>query len=116
MIGGQGSSSFRRQLIELTGGDPFIHARTHFLRHKNRVTVFGAQTVTEFLEASGDLIKVHRLLPPISLHNIHLVSTLFLLCLSVEYFVEQFWRRRECINRVNIGCDNCLCFCFVLTQ
>lgn len=72
MIGGHGSGGFGGQFIKLAGGDALVNAGTDLLGHENRVTVVAAKAITKLLQTGGDLVKMHCLLTPISLHHIHL--------------------------------------------
>lgn len=72
VIGSQGSGSLRGQFIELTGGNALVDPGADLLRHRDRVAVLRAQPITQLLQPCGDLVEVHRLLTPVSLHHVHL--------------------------------------------
>ncbi|MFS7948850.1 hypothetical protein Hanom_Chr06g00564651 [Helianthus anomalus] len=80
MISSHRSGGFRGQFIKLASSNTFVYASTDLLRHKHRITVFDAETVTEFLQSSGNLVEMHRLLPSVSFDHIHDCDCLFVCC------------------------------------
>nr|GMD58407.1 uncharacterized protein LOC105635962 [Ipomoea batatas] len=72
VISGHGGCRLCGQFVKLASGDTLVDARTDLLGNKHRVTVVGAESIAQFLKPSGDLVKVHSLLTPISLDHIHL--------------------------------------------
>lgn len=71
VVSSHSGSSLSRQFIKLTRGDALVDSSAHLLRDKHRLTVLGAEPITELLQPRGDLVEVDRLLTPISLNDIH---------------------------------------------
>ena len=69
---GHGGGSLGSELVELAGGDALVHTRAYLLRDEHRVAVLLAEAVAELLQPRRDLVEVHRLLPPVPLHHVHL--------------------------------------------
>lgn len=80
MIGGHSSGGLGGQLVELSGGDAFVDTGADFLGDEDRVAVVNAEAIAKLLETRGDLVEVDSLLPPVTLHNVHLPS------LSEEFY------------------------------
>jgi hypothetical protein len=72
--GGHGRGGLGGELIELAGGDALVDPRADLLRDEHGVAVVLAEAVAELLEARRDLVEVHRLLPPVPLHHVHVVA------------------------------------------
>lgn len=71
MVCGHGGGCFGGQFVELTGSDAFVDAGADFLSDENGIAMNGAQAITEFLEASGYFVEVHRFLASVPLYNVH---------------------------------------------
>lgn len=70
--GGHGGGGLGGELVELAGGDALVDAGADLLRDEHRVAVLLAEPVAELLEPRRDLVEVHRLRPPVPLHDVHL--------------------------------------------
>ncbi|MFS7969446.1 hypothetical protein Hanom_Chr09g00809271 [Helianthus anomalus] len=71
MISSHGSSGFSGKFIKLASGYTFVDTGTDLLGDKDRIAVFDAESVTQFLQSSSDFVEMHSFLTPISLHHIH---------------------------------------------
>ena len=69
--GGHGRGGLGCELVELAGGDALVDPQADLLRDEHGVAVVLAEAVAELLEARRDLVEVHRLLPPVPLHHVH---------------------------------------------
>lgn len=72
MRGGHGGGGLGGELADLGGGDALVDAGAYLLRDEDGVAVLHAEAVAEFLDPSGDLVEVDRLLPAVALHHVHL--------------------------------------------
>ena len=61
----------RSEVVERCGRHAVVHALDHLHRDDGGVDELGVEAVAELADPRSDLVKHHRLLAPIALHDLH---------------------------------------------